>query len=151
MVHFTQSDPAELFYSSSQCMRPRIRVTPFGYLRLLGYVLLPAAFRSLSRPSSPCNSLKASTMNLYYAWPYCLSRISTHSRAVALASYYKYAFVSDTSHSKCYCAINLSFPLPVLVKKLFDVKKYIFITPLEIRGLEPLTLGLQSRCSSQLS
>ena len=27
-------------------------VSPFGYLRIDGYVLLPAAFRSLSRPSS---------------------------------------------------------------------------------------------------
>ena len=29
-----------------------MRVSPFGYLRIDGYVLLPAAFRSLSRPSS---------------------------------------------------------------------------------------------------
>ena len=29
-----------------------MRVSPFGYLRINGYVLLPAAFRSLSRPSS---------------------------------------------------------------------------------------------------
>ena len=28
------------------------RVSPFGYLRINGYVLLPEAFRSLSRPSS---------------------------------------------------------------------------------------------------
>ena len=31
---------------------PDIWVTPFGYLRIIGYVLLPSAFRSLSRPSS---------------------------------------------------------------------------------------------------
>ena len=31
---------------------PDIWVTPFGYLRIVGYVLLPSAFRSLSRPSS---------------------------------------------------------------------------------------------------
>ena len=29
------------------------RVAPFGYLRITAYVQLPAAFRSLSRPSSP--------------------------------------------------------------------------------------------------
>ena len=28
-------------------------VAPFGYLRIKSYVLIPAAFRSLSRPSSP--------------------------------------------------------------------------------------------------
>ena len=32
-------------------------VTPFGYLRVKGYVLLTAAFRSLSRPSSPYSSI----------------------------------------------------------------------------------------------
>ena len=29
-----------------------MQVPPFGYPRLYGYLLLPAAFRSLSRPSS---------------------------------------------------------------------------------------------------
>ena len=38
--------------------------TPFGRPRITGYVLLPAAFRSLSRPSSPYSS-QASTINLY--------------------------------------------------------------------------------------
>ena len=33
-----------------------IRVTPFGYLRITGCLLLPAAFRSLPRPSSPTSS-----------------------------------------------------------------------------------------------
>ena len=41
--------------------RLRPGVTPFGYPRLSGYVPLPAAFRSLSRPSSPYGS-KASTL-----------------------------------------------------------------------------------------
>ena len=39
-------------------------VTPFGYPGITGYVLLPRAFRSLSRPSSPRSS-KASTIHLY--------------------------------------------------------------------------------------
>ena len=37
------------------------RVSPFGYRRIVGYLLLPAAFRSLSRPSSAL-SAKASTL-----------------------------------------------------------------------------------------
>ena len=37
------------------------RVPPFGYLRISGYLLLPAAFRSLSRPSS-APSAKASAL-----------------------------------------------------------------------------------------
>ena len=36
------------------------RVVPFGYPRIYGYLRLPAAFRSLSRPSSPPRA-KAST------------------------------------------------------------------------------------------
>ena len=39
-------------------------VSPFGYLRIKGYLLLPAAFRSLSRPSSAL-SAKASTIRSY--------------------------------------------------------------------------------------
>ena len=41
-----------------------MRVSPFGYLRIKGYVLLPAAFRSLSRPSSAL-SAKASTLRSF--------------------------------------------------------------------------------------
>ena len=37
------------------------RVSPFGYLRIVGYVHLPGAFRSLSRPSSAL-SAKASAL-----------------------------------------------------------------------------------------
>ena len=41
-----------------------IWVSPFGYLRIDGYLLLPAAFRSLSRPSSAL-SAKASTLRSF--------------------------------------------------------------------------------------
>jgi hypothetical protein len=37
------------------------RVSPFGHLRIAGYLHLPVAYRSLSRPSSPLRA-KASTM-----------------------------------------------------------------------------------------
>ena len=40
------------------------RVSPFGHLRITGYLLLPAAFRSLSRPSSAL-SAKASTLRSF--------------------------------------------------------------------------------------
>ena len=40
------------------------QVSPFGYLRIIGYLLLPAAFRSLSRPSSAL-SAKASTLRSF--------------------------------------------------------------------------------------
>ena len=41
------------------------RVSPFRYLWIIGYVLLPEAFRSLSRLSSAL-SAKASTLRPYY-------------------------------------------------------------------------------------
>ena len=40
------------------------RVSPFRYLRIKGYLLLPVAFRSLSRLSSAL-SAKASTLRSY--------------------------------------------------------------------------------------
>ena len=40
------------------------QVSPFGYPRIKGYLLLPAAFRSLSRPSSAL-SAKASTLRSF--------------------------------------------------------------------------------------
>ena len=40
------------------------RVSPFGYLRIAGYLRLPGAFRSLSRPSSAPGA-KASTLRSY--------------------------------------------------------------------------------------
>ena len=40
-------------------------VSPFRHLRITGYVLLPAAFRSLSRLSSAL-SAKASTLRSYW-------------------------------------------------------------------------------------
>ena len=41
-----------LFYSPHTVWLFAIRVSPFGYPRIAGYLLLPVAFRSLSRPSS---------------------------------------------------------------------------------------------------
>ena len=48
-------------YRSAVCRNRFRRVAPFGYPRIKGYLLLPAAFRSLSRPSSPPRA-KASFM-----------------------------------------------------------------------------------------
>ena len=41
-----------LFYSQHADTVLPCRVSPFGYPRIKGYLLLPVAFRSLSRPSS---------------------------------------------------------------------------------------------------
>jgi hypothetical protein len=49
-------------------------VAPFGYLRIISYLHLPVAFRSLSRPSSPLGA-KASSIrsySLFYFLVFCL-------------------------------------------------------------------------------
>ena len=56
--------PHKTMDSSYDAWRLSMRVSPFGYLRIKGYVLLPAAFRSLSRPSSAL-SAKASTLRSF--------------------------------------------------------------------------------------
>ena len=71
------SSPGSLPYTMDSCMGDGgflRRVSPFRYLRIVGYLHLPAAFRSLSRLSSAL-SAKASTLrswsfNLF--WLSCL-------------------------------------------------------------------------------
>ena len=48
--------PMHAMYSRACACHPDLRVTPFGHPRITGYWPLPAAFRSLSRPSSPGSS-----------------------------------------------------------------------------------------------
>ena len=110
----------------------RCRVFPFGHPRIKGYLLLPAAYRSLSRPSSPPRA-KASAMR-----PSLLSlSIRSHLRASGMI----YTFSS------------------LLLKLLFACtichRSFIFVSyvsdGVENNGFEPLTLCVQGRCSSQLS
>ena len=125
MVHFTRYSPAALFHSRARCTPRGVRVTPFGNLRITGYVLLPAAFRSLSRPSSPCGSTGI--------------RHGPTSRLTILPS------PGDPSPGAFIIC-------PFLPSSCQTSRPALPCGPaMEIRGLEPLTLGLQSRCSSQLS
>ena len=64
MVHFTQYRSINLFYSVTWYISLDMWVTPFGNLRINRYLLLPAAFRSLSRLSSAL-SAKASTLRSF--------------------------------------------------------------------------------------
>lgn len=64
MVHFPRSRFHTLCIQARMTGHNARRVTPFGNLRISGCLLLPAAFRSLPRPSSP-DSSEASTMNPY--------------------------------------------------------------------------------------
>ena len=100
------------------------RVAPFGNPGITGRSLLPLDFRGLPRPSSPSGS-KASAVDLF-----SLGHIAPSARSKLALS--RKAFF-----------LRFLFVFPSLV-----VSKNVL---LEIRGFEPLTPGLQSRCSSQLS
>ena len=73
------SSPGSLPYVMDWRMDDRgllCRVSPFGYLRVNGYLLLTAAFRSLSRPSSAL-SAKASSLRPYQLNLYSLPTVET--------------------------------------------------------------------------
>ena len=155
MVHFTWFSSAGLFYSPSRYARRRAWVTPFGHPRITGYVLLPAAFRSLSRPSSPCGSTGIRHRPIFrltiLSFPprqqrSAASRALPSSLPVPLASPRAYLHATHALASAA-----LFFPSLFLSKNRRFFQFSSFQNRMEIRGLEPLTLGLQSRCSSQLS
>ncbi len=62
MVQFPESPPLQAIVSPQSDRLFGGRVTPFGNPRITGCLLLPAAFRSLPRPSSSSSS-KASTID----------------------------------------------------------------------------------------
>ena len=108
------------------------RVVPFGNPRIKGYLHLPGAYRSLSRPSSPPRA-KASAMR-----PSLLSLfIRPHLRVSGMI----YTFSS--------LLLKLLFACTICHRSVIFVS-YVS-DGVENNGFEPLTPCLQSRCSSQLS
>ena len=113
------------------------RVAPFGHPRITGHLRLPAAFRSLSRPSSPPEaqaspvrpcSLPRRVARLTPAptpvYILC-SRFGPSPRGLGLFYFIVYFSLATTSKNS--------------------------LLPVENIGVEPMTPCLQSRCSSQLS
>ena len=85
------SSPGSLPYVMDWRMDDRgllCRVSPFRYLRINGYLLLPEAFRSLSRLSSAL-SAKASTLRS--------SSLNLHMHSVAYSGTYKILCSLDRS------------------------------------------------------
>ena len=133
--------------------RPRgRRVTPFGHPRIKGHVLLPAAFRSLSRPSSPCGSIgirhrpnfRLTILSVPRA-PAAKPRTAKRWRGVPRTGR---ASARIPSASGFRTTLPARFaPLSVFSKDPGGTKKKRPGPYMENRGLEPLTLGLQSRCS----
>ena len=91
-------------------MSSTYRVAPFGHLRIKGYLHLPAAFRSLSRPSSPLRA-QASTIR-----PYLFTLIFSTNLAFSRDSTF-YMFIS--SYLLIIVLWNL-FPLTFSMSKNFE-------------------------------
>ena len=101
-------------------------VVPFGNPWIKGYLHLPKAYRSLSRPSSPPRA-KASAMR-----PCLLLVLPT--------TYGRYIL----------SALTLLFSV-TSCQRSFENIPIIGLSRVENNGFEPLTPCVQSRCSSQLS
>ena len=159
MVHFTRSGSRALFYSG-------VRVTgslPPGYpIRLSADQWVcapPRGFSQLITAFLVLRLLKASAMNLYIAWPYYLFRPGAPS--LPRPGDPRTKPVSRTTRRSRRGRTNPElrqnrplFPFTFPAFKELSKTLILFIglqSLVEIRGLEPLTLGLQSRCSSQLS
>ena len=73
-------------------------VTPFGYLRITECLLLPVAFRSLPRPSSPSGP-KASTVNsssLDHMFPWFLEPESHMNHIYSRASLHNHTYTTQS-------------------------------------------------------
>ena len=124
-------------------------------------MLLPETFRSLPRPSSPYSSIGihhkpiSSLDHIIFSSQYHFSLIpKKHIKN----SFYFYTYLKPSLTLTYLVRTQKDFfpynflSLPSSFKERSATINKIFIpTFLEIRGFEPLTYGLQSRRSSQLS
>ena len=121
------------------------RVSPFRYLRIIGYLLLPEAFRSLSRLSSAL-SAKASTLRSFLL-DLVLRYIALYLRACHLSM--TFCLLSQTfGFFSVWCLVNNRYSI---IYHLFCVKfsRYILLISqqMEMERFELLTPCLQGRCS----
>ena len=92
-------------------------VSPFGYLRIDGYLLLPAAFRSLSRPSSAL-SAKASTLRSFL---FDLPVLIAFKTGGSLAFLFKVCYLNDYVFTIIYLNIEWVLVLFILIRYLSDI------------------------------
>ena len=90
--------PCMPMYSTCSDWSSSRRVSPFRHLRINGHLLLPAAFRSLSRLSSAL-SAKASTLRPYQLDLHCaltqLNDSDSHMDDIALSPYLLVCFLKQ--------------------------------------------------------
>ena len=124
-------------------------VSPFRYLRLIGYLLLPEAFRSLSRLSSAL-SAKASTLRSFLLGHSDLIALTSDGWCCLVCFYFFAVFLQRLVSS-------LSYVLRILDVSYMQFSRYDYGNPTfvflpsgdkEIRTLDPL---LARQVLSQLS
>ena len=138
-------------------------VVPFGNLGIRGYLHLPQAYRSLSRPSSPPRA-KASTRRPNFLSPFTyiiyfnIQRKVAHTiscnlrfNSVKKTKSFTYSLVCQYVKDLCEPPRLRRFRACVGVRIDFTYAASILSHAVENNGFEPLTPCLQSRCSSQLS
>ena len=142
MVHFTRYGSAALFHSRVRRARRRARVTPFGHPRIKGCVPLPAASRSLPRPSSPYGSTGIRHR------PISRLTILSFRPARPLTAPARSSAKHSAPGTRCPCRI-----LPTLfsVKELLQSAFQAFYIFMERDRVELSTPALSERCSNQLS
>ena len=89
------------------------QVSPFRNLRIKGYLLLPVAYRSLSRLSSAL-SAKASTLRSSLLNLHCSSSVTTMGRSFSRLYLQTFAYLSICPRMSCI----------FLRRKIFDVIRY---------------------------
>ena len=141
------------------------RVAPFGYPRINGHLPLPAAFRSLSRPSSPPRAQASPMRPSDSVVPLPESGIllpnsGVHSAPRAFSAYLGSLVVSSSGRPahprrrprdlRFASSMSMSFLRGASRTNPGRPAGSVFLS-VENNGFEPLTPCLQSRCSSQLS
>ena len=116
--------PPHCLPSRVRCTSLNVRVTPFGYSRISGCLLLPATFRGLPRPSSPSSPSRHPPQ--------------TYSRLTILP----FSLPSLLLVNQPQTASSLRSLILVL---------YIYHALLGQNRVELLTPALSERCSNQLS
>ena len=123
----------------AKCRNRFRRVSPFGHPRVIGYLPLTAAFRSLSRPSSPPRATGIPRAPLFaFFIPF---RPATHRRRSRGAAWLDLCILRLARFFR-FSQLNrliFSFCVPTMSMISFKV---------ENNGFEPLTPCLQSRCST---
>ena len=124
-------------------------VSPFRYLRLIGYLLLPEAFRSLSRLSSAL-SAKASTLRSFLLGHSDIIALTSDGWCCLVCFYFIAVFLQRLVSSLSYVLRILDVSYMQFSRYDYGSKTFVFLPSgdKEIRTLDPL---LARQVLSQLS